>query len=556
MMKKLTPFYFILFFNMIITGQNNDFNTSNHFPQEKIYAHTNSNFFLNGETLFYKIYCLDARTNSPSQLSKIAYIELIDNENKSIYKQKISLENGVGNGDFFLNSATKTGTYKLISYTQWMRNKQTFFEENIFIVNPFLSKLTIADSTHQQKTESLHTPQTNFLNLSSDKKKYGQRDKITLNFDGDFAKNLSISVKKYDSIEIESKINSISFLNSKSLNTNATKEYLPELRGELYHGKITTINTTTVNKKIGLSFIGENKISKTSITNAKGEFYFTIDKPYSSENVLIEVLEEDAEKYTITLFNTDELEKKFTDFNELYLTENIRKTIKKRSLYVQIENAYQQTKLNTLLITPLNTPVFFGNKNNVIYNLDDYNRFKTVKEVTIEILQDVWLSKENNRTVFRLRDINLESSSELETLLIVDGYIVSNHESFLGFDALKIKSIELVKEKYQFGAKNYHGIIQISTFKNDYKPIVTAKNSFTILKPSAEKAYFSPDYSVDKLSKIPDFRTQLFWNANLNSASNQISFFASDVKGTFEATIEGFTKEGLPIYEKTFFTVE
>ena len=554
MMKKLTPFYFILFFNLIIIGQNNDFNTSNRFPKEKIYAHTNSNFFLTGETIYYKIYCLDALKNTPSLISKIGYIELINNENKSIYKQKINLENGVGNGDFFLNSATKTGTYKLISYTQWMRNKQTFFEETIFIVNPFLSKLTITDSLQQPKI--FNTASTNFLNFSSNKKQYTPREKVVLTFDGSFAENVSISVKKYDSIEIPSKINSISFLKTKMTTTNAKKEYLPELRGELYQGKISATHTTTANKKIGLSFIGENKISKTAITNSDGVFYFNIHQPYSAENAIIEVLEEDAKKYTITLINNDKLEKEFTDFNQLYLTENIRKVIKQRSLYVQIENAYQQTKLNTSLKSTLHTPVFFGNKNNILYNLDDYTRFKTIKEITIEILKDVWLSKENDQTVFRLRDLNLESSSELETLLIVDGYIVANHESFLGFDALKIKSIELVKEKYQFGAKNYHGIIHISTFKNEYKPNVSDKNSFTVLKPSIDKIYFSPDYEANKLHNIPDYRTQLFWNANVVATSNQVSFFTSDVKGTFEAIIEGFTKEGIPIFEKTVFTVE
>jgi hypothetical protein len=440
-----------------------------------------------------------------------------------------------------------------------MRNQQVFFEENIYIVNPFSEKLRQADSIKSNNLRTVSNQKnTEFLNFKIDKQNFNKREKVTLKFTNNESNHVSISVRKLDEIQSQSKINSLDFIqNYKTLNTTSKKTYLPELRGELYQGKIYSEKGDNVsNKTIGISFIGENKITKTSITNNDGEFYFNIAKAYESENVIIEVLNENSKNYTISIISNDTLEKEFTNFPELYLTENIRKTIKERSLYAQIENAYQQVKPIESKKDSTNNYVFQLNKNNVIYNLDDYTRFKTVKEVAVEILQDVWLNEKDGNYSFGLRDINLESASELETLLIVDGFIIYNHTDFVFFDAMKIKSFEIVKEKYLFGSKVYQGILNVSTLKNDYNPNIGNKNKFSLLKTASEKILFQPDYSADKNDKIPDFRTQLYWNTNLKSTENELFFYTSDVTGTFEIIAEGFTKDGIPIYEKTFFTVK
>ena len=541
---------------MSAAAQVGTFNNIDSYPQEKIYVHTNSNFFLTGESLVFKIYCLDKDSNQMSSLSKVGYVELIDKENRSIYKQKINLNKGIGTGAIFLSSTLKTATYKLISYTQWMRNKQNFFEENIFIVNPFSNKLTSTDSLKLNNYNTSFTENSTLLDLSSDKKIYQKREKVVLNFNTNNSENVSISVRKYDSIEIPNKINSLKFIeNFKHSNTNSKKTYLPELRGSLFKGVVTSdTNLDLFNKKIGLSFIGENKITKISVTDSLGVFYFNINQPFDANEVIIEVLEEDNKNYTISLITDNDLEKQFENFDELLLTENIRKIIKQRSLYTQIENAYNEVKLPTLKPVLKNEYVFQENENKIIYNLDEYERFKTIKEVAVEILQDVWIRKKKDNYTFNLRDVNLESNTELETLLIVDGFILHNHTDFIDFDALKIKSIEIVKEKYLFGAKIYQGIINVATFKNKFEPSINNKNKFILLKESNPKTSFNPDYTAAENKRIPDFRTQLLWSSNITD--DIISFYTSDVTGTFEAIIEGFTKEGTAIYEKIIFAVK
>ena len=107
-----------------------------------------------------------------------------------------------------------------------------------------------------------------------------------------------------------------------------------------------------------------------------------------------------------------------------------------------------------------------------------------------------------------------------------------------------------------FGAQRYQGVIRVTTFKNDYKPYSDHILETALLKPSEEKNYYHPEYTTNTHKRIPDYRTQLLWEPQLNTKTGTISFFTSDIAGTFELIIEGCTKDGTPVYERTYFTVK
>lgn len=107
--------------------------------QEKIFIHTNHDFFLTGETLWFKIYCTEGALHYPLNQSSVGYVELLDKDNTPVIQTKVSLENGEGNGACFLPASMVSGNYKLRAYTRWMRNfnPEFYFEKNITIVNTF-----------------------------------------------------------------------------------------------------------------------------------------------------------------------------------------------------------------------------------------------------------------------------------------------------------------------------------------------------------------------------------------------------------------------------------
>jgi hypothetical protein len=109
------------------------------FPQEKVYAHLSQNVYLTGETVWFKLYYVDGVQHRPLNTSKVAYVEILDRENRAVAHSKISLKDGEGHGSIFLPTSINSGNYTVRAYTQWMRNfsPEFFFHKSITIVNSF-----------------------------------------------------------------------------------------------------------------------------------------------------------------------------------------------------------------------------------------------------------------------------------------------------------------------------------------------------------------------------------------------------------------------------------
>src|ERR1051326_8082426 len=50
---------------------------------EKVFSHTDKDFYLAGEIIWFKLYVVNGDDNTPIDLSKVAYVEVLDKENKS-----------------------------------------------------------------------------------------------------------------------------------------------------------------------------------------------------------------------------------------------------------------------------------------------------------------------------------------------------------------------------------------------------------------------------------------------------------------------------------------
>ena len=111
----------------------------NNVLQEKIFVHTDKPFYLAGEILWCKLYCVEGSSHIPLDLSKVAYIELLNKEDRPVLQGKVLLEKGEGRGSFYLPPSLNSGYYRLRAYTNWMKNlgPDAFFEETLTIVNSF-----------------------------------------------------------------------------------------------------------------------------------------------------------------------------------------------------------------------------------------------------------------------------------------------------------------------------------------------------------------------------------------------------------------------------------
>jgi hypothetical protein len=123
----------------VLTKLQSNFNAYQEYNlQEKVYVHVNKSFYVTGEILWFKIYDVDGNTNKMLDMSKVAYVELLDNNHVSIMQTKVGLNQGKGSGSFFIPVSLTNGHYLLRAYTGWMKNFSAdyFFEKQITIVNP------------------------------------------------------------------------------------------------------------------------------------------------------------------------------------------------------------------------------------------------------------------------------------------------------------------------------------------------------------------------------------------------------------------------------------
>lgn len=117
----------------IVFNNNDSFKTST--SKEKIYIHFDKTFYNQGESIWYKIYLVDAINHIPQTLSKVVYVELINPNHEIIESKTIEVSDGVGKGDFKLSSESANGIYTIRAYTNFMRNfdDSYFFTKKIHV---------------------------------------------------------------------------------------------------------------------------------------------------------------------------------------------------------------------------------------------------------------------------------------------------------------------------------------------------------------------------------------------------------------------------------------
>jgi uncharacterized protein YfaS (alpha-2-macroglobulin family) len=85
------------------------------YPQEKVYIQFDKQHYTIGDTIWYKGYV--TYKNSPSSISKILYVEIVDGSGKILKRQTLPVEEGGAEGDFVAGGEMLPGNYYVRSYT-------------------------------------------------------------------------------------------------------------------------------------------------------------------------------------------------------------------------------------------------------------------------------------------------------------------------------------------------------------------------------------------------------------------------------------------------------
>jgi len=125
-------FTLILFFPICLFAQSTNLQmieqlVESHGAYEKVYVHTDRDYYTGGGDVFFKVYLADATLLQDKSSSKVVYIDLIDENREVIQSKTIAIQNGQGTGDFQITSKYKSGNYVLRAYTAYMKNFEDAF---------------------------------------------------------------------------------------------------------------------------------------------------------------------------------------------------------------------------------------------------------------------------------------------------------------------------------------------------------------------------------------------------------------------------------------------
>ncbi len=114
-------------------AQTNNVIQSNASFAEKIYLQLDGKAYTTGNIVWFKAIVLNACDHVPSHLSRVLYVELVTPEEIIHEKKLIKIEDGIGQGFFYLGEDLPEGLYQIRAYTQWDRNfgSDFFFKEYI-----------------------------------------------------------------------------------------------------------------------------------------------------------------------------------------------------------------------------------------------------------------------------------------------------------------------------------------------------------------------------------------------------------------------------------------
>ncbi|MEH6307385.1 carboxypeptidase-like regulatory domain-containing protein [Olivibacter sp. CPCC 100613] len=107
-------------------------------PVEKVYLHFDKPYYAVGDTLWFKSY--STSHHQLSNLSKVVYIEVLNDRDSLMKTTMISSNNGTGSGSLVLDPLLyKQGNYRVRAYTKYMMNfdPDYFFNKNITIGDVF-----------------------------------------------------------------------------------------------------------------------------------------------------------------------------------------------------------------------------------------------------------------------------------------------------------------------------------------------------------------------------------------------------------------------------------
>lgn len=512
--------------------------------KERILVQTDKNFYLAGEKIGLKLYGTDA-TGKALPFSRVAYVELLGDKNNAV-RLKVEMNDATGEALMQLPYTLASGIYDLVAYTRWMRNEgeEVFSRQKIAIFNSlrYAQSQDHIDFVEGEAPATVSLPASNSISVKADKAAYGNRETVTLTLEG-MPKDarMSVSVVRQD-ISLGETASTPTASGSKGF-------FPPEVEGLIIESKPTGGGSQPILRP-NLTIQGDDIQYYAGQQTAEGSVLFYTNTLKGVKEVVAGMQGEGHLELVSPFVATPQ-----EQMQPIKLYRQNEKALTERSLAIQVNDLFYAEE------APQATAIekqFPNLKPKWVYDLDHYKRFASFEETFIEFMPCVsTIGNKGSRRIVAF-DSDIYASGNGNTLVLLDGVAIMNHEHLLAYDPHLTKYVEVYVDDFVFGDQLYNGILSVKT-PNRKLSGFTLPNYSVVCEFEGTQAntdYPMPSAQADNKAYMPDFRHTLYWNPNVTSHDTELECRTSDMCGTYIVKVEGRTPDGKAISGYTSFEVK
>lgn len=508
---------------------------------EQAIASTDRDYYLAGERMQISVSITDGQGHLLDQ-SRVAYIELSDTHR--IWAQgMVALRHGQGWSALALPSTMHSGCYLLTIYTRAMLNQPNadWCRHVIAVVNPRLASEydnVIYHPTDSIPASAFAPSDASVLTISADSLTIHIPDNWVSCFTSASLIRRDVLVPDYAGYHPE--------VNVPMLNSNPHLRQ-PELEGHIVMARPTSDSTGIDETR--LVMVGKRAALYDGQLQPDGTYlYYTLASGSSSGSgvsgrlaTLLSAYDADGRVVGIQFVSpyAHILPRTLpplhvycneVDLNMLSITAQ------------QEEEISQWLALDTLP----HTQQFLAAEPTHVYDLDEYTRFNTVREVISEFIQGVTRQRQNKVNQLYVFDRQLGRYADIPALVMLDGVPIHDIDEILNYDARFLKYIQVYDQRFTFGHVTCGGAVSL----------ITRHGLLTNYTLDAGSQLVSYDFPQDR----PDFfvppsttNGTLQWYPLVSRSVIHIP--APTIPGPYMIILHGLNIEGQPVTQRIPFSL-
>ena len=507
---------------------------------ERALALTDKELYMTGERLHISVCILDDDMR-PSTLSRVAYVEISDTY-RLCAQGMVSLEHGRGWADIPLPASMHSGNYLLTVYTRAMRNLDlttdpALFTKVISVVNP--SHVSRADNIVFLPTDSIvQSP----IYAEASSLEVDAQGNVTLPASyGDDLLLSTLSVMREDLVAPDCSTLQPTL---RMLTTSSNGSMiLPEVEGHLVLARPT--DQKSIISQTRLVMIGRQNAIYDGQWQADGSWLYYTTNLYGKRPAMLSAYDTEGQPVHMDFVSP------FAKILPLALPK-LSVGCTEADLQRRAESAQHEQDITDWLANDSISfnPKLLSGEPRFSYDLDEYTKFKSVREILIEFVRGVKRSKVHGVNQLFTIDPDLNMDFKWSALVLLDGMPIFNIDDILDYDARLLKYVQIYTDRYTFGSTTYGGIISFTSQKGRL-------SNFNIDRVNQLVSYSFPQDHPDFIVPAEAQAGTVFWNPDVvDTKDDSMSFSAPSAPGNYRILLQSFDKAGKYVLKAFLLKIE